>query len=285
MPARRGVVRPGLHDRRRGAWRRRGPTSRARRRPGRAPAARRAAGSCPPRRGSSRPPRRARASCAWGGPRTRAPARAARRCRRRCRGRRAPRRRRGRPRSRSGAGSGPRAGPITFTSSPAGVAEALQLGTGKPRASNWPRTQQRRAPVARRCRRAGRARATAMSTAPAAARRPSNSTSAARPWGSGRGPALQREHRQHHRQQRGHERRPVDARLDHLDEGRHRLNLQFRRWRPPHPGSCSSTTSCRFRSCSPTRCARRATTWCPRSTAARRSSACARTTSTSWCST
>ena len=125
----------------------------------RAPAARRAAGSCPPRRGSSRPPRRARASCAWGGPRTRAPARAARRCRRRCRGRRAPRRRRGRPRSRSGGASGPARRAITFTSSRPAWLKRCSSGAGKPRASNWLRTSSAVAPVTRPARRAGRARA------------------------------------------------------------------------------------------------------------------------------
>ena len=75
-------------------------------------------------------------------------------------------------------------------------------------------TRAGRGPVARR-RPARRSGSRQRSSRPrAAARRPSNSTSAASPCGSGPGTILEREHRQHDRQQGRHERRPVDARLD-----------------------------------------------------------------------
>ena len=104
--------------------------------------------------------------------------------------------------------------PITFTSSLAGVREPLRRSTGKPLLSSVRATRAAvraspgvpGAPVRRRghdpVRLGGRDS------------RPSNRTSAASPCGSGRGPALQREHRQHQRQQGRNERRSVDARLE-----------------------------------------------------------------------
>ena len=79
------VVGPGLHDRAAARARREVRTPRARRRREPARGARPGAWSSRPRRGSSHPPKPARASSGSGGPRRRGRARAARPCPRRCR--------------------------------------------------------------------------------------------------------------------------------------------------------------------------------------------------------
>ena len=115
-----------------------------------------------------------------------APARSARRCRRRCRWRPGPPHasrsatttiwRRERPARR----------PITLTSrSPAWLKRCRS--TGKPLAAQRAGHALGRLRVADRCPAGGRARRSAIRLASVAATRPSNRTSAARPWGSGRG--------------------------------------------------------------------------------------------------
>ena len=217
MPARRVVVRPGLHERAAAAPASRGPTSRARRRPGPAPGSSASSSPAPtsPER-SSRRARPARASCAVG---------AALKHPRQLDQRGGVGRAAGGVRDTARVAGGddhdlpPRAAgaPADHVDElAAGVARSAARSTGKPLALERPRDPRGRAPVARAARRGGRVRRSAIRAASAAARRPSNSTSAASPCGSGRGPALQGEHRQHDRQQRRHERRPVDARLEHV---------------------------------------------------------------------
>ena len=178
--------------------------------------ARRQGVRCPPRRGSSRPPRRAPASCATGGPRTRAPPPSARRCRRRAaRGVRHARRRRARPPPRSGCRGLARPAADHVHQLLAVALEGVALLDRESALLELAPHESASGPVARRAGAAVRPPRRESCAWSSAAWSPSNTTSAARPCGSGRGRLSSENIASDDRQQSGHERRSVDPGLDH----------------------------------------------------------------------